>query len=136
MTHYSLLSQTRDLNTPERVQALYKINEQRKVYYKQIQDCKNRYNAEVSKYERALDSVVGIAVQMGVKSEEFVSHNLDLQEGLLGSLKKQEEQEAEIAKLKAKRIKRFGVGGYGGYDLINQRPSAGISFNYNLFYLF
>lgn len=136
LIHYSSLSQTKDLNTKERVEALYKINEQRKIYYKQIQDCKSRYNAEVSKYEKALDSVVGIAVQMGVKSEEFVSHNLDLQEGLLGSLKKQEEQEIELAKLKAKRVKRFGIGGYGGYDLINQKPSAGVSLNYNFFYLF
>ena len=136
LIHYSSLSQTKDLNSAERVEALYKINEQRKVYYKQIQDCKNRYNAEVSKYEKALDSVVGIAVQMGVKSEEFVSHNLDLQEGLLGSLKKQEQQEIELAKLKSKRVKRFGIGGYGGYDLINQKLSAGVSLNYNLFYLF
>jgi hypothetical protein len=136
LTHYSSLSQTKDLNTEERVEALYKINEQRKVYYKQIQDCTNRYNAEVSKYEKALDSVVDIAVQMGAKSEDFVSHNLDLQEGLLGSLKKQEQQEIELNKLKSKKVKRFGIGGYGGYDLINRKPSAGVSFNYNLFYLF
>jgi len=136
LTHYSSHSQTKDLNTAERVQALYKINEQRKVYYKQIQDCKSRYNTEVSKYEKALDSVVGIAVQMGVKSEEFVSHNLDLQEGLLGSLKKQEEQEVELTKLKAKRVKRIGIGGYAGYDLMYTRPSFGVSLNYNLFYLF
>lgn len=136
MTHCSLRSQTRSLNTKERVEALYKINEQRKVYYKQIQDCKSRYNAEVAKYEKALDSVTGIAIQMGVKSEEFVSHNLDLQEGLLGSLKKQEDLSIELEKLKSKKVKRFGIGGYGGYDLINQRPSAGISLNYNLFYLF
>lgn len=73
---------------------------------------------------------------MGVKSEEFVSHNLDLQEGLLGSLKKQEEQEIELTKLKAKKVKRFGIGTYGGYDVFTQRPSVGVSFNYNLFYLF
>jgi len=131
-----LHSQTRSLNTPERVEALYKINEQRKMYYKQIQDCKSRYNAEVSKYEKALDSITSIAVQMGEKSEEFVSHNLDLQEGLLGSLKKQEQQEIELAKLKAKRKKRFGVGLYGGYDVINRFWSAGGSLNYNLFFLF
>lgn len=120
----------------ERVTALYKINEQRKAYYKQIQDCKNRYNTEVSKYEKALDSVTSIAVQMGVKSEEFVSHNLDLQEGLLSSLKKMEKQEVELATLKAKRRKRFGFGLYGGYDVINQNPSVGLSLNYNLFFLF
>jgi hypothetical protein len=129
-------SQTRDLNTKERVEALYKINEQRKAYYKQIQDCKSRYNAEVSKYEKALDSVTSIAVTMGEKSEEFVSHNLDLQEGLLGSLKKQEQQEVELAKLKAKKVRRFGIGAYGGYDLLNSLPSVGVSLNYNLFYLF
>lgn len=129
-------SQTRSLNTQERVEALYKINEQRKEYYKQIQDCKNRYNAEVSKYEKALDSITSIAVQMGEKSEEFVSHNLDLQEGLLGSLKKQEQQEVELAKLKAKRKKRFGIGFYGGYDAFHRNWSAGASLNYNLFYLF
>lgn len=120
----------------ERVQALYKINEQRKAYYKQIQDCKSRYNAEVNKYEKALDSVTSIAVSMGEKSEEFVSHNLDLQEGLLGSLKKQEAQEVELAKLKAKRVRRVGIGGYAGYDLMNTVPSFGVSLNYNLFYLF
>ena len=120
----------------ERVQALYKINEQRKAYYKQIQDCKSRYNAEVNKYEKALDSVTSIAVSMGEKSEEFVSHNLDLQEGLLGSLKKQEAQEVELAKLKAKRVRRVGIAGYAGYDLMNTVPSFGVSLNYNLFYLF
>ena len=83
-----------------------------------------------------MDSVTGIAVQMGVKSEEFVSHNLDLQEGLLSSLKRMEKQEIELATLKAKRKKRFGFGLYGGYDVINQNPSFGIGLNYNLFYLF
>jgi t-SNARE complex subunit (syntaxin) len=120
----------------ERVQALYKINEHRKAYYKQIQDCKSRYNAEVNKYEKALDSITSIAVSMGEKSEEFVSHNLDLQEGLLGSLKKMERQEIELAKLKAKRVKSFGIGAYGGYDLLHSVPSVGVSLNYNLFYLF
>lgn len=136
LTAYLSHSQTRDLNTMERVQALYKINEQRKAYYKQIQDCKSRYNAEVNKYEKALDSVTSIAVSMGEKSEEFVSHNLDLQEGLLGSLKKMEQQEVELAKLKAKRVKRFALGVYGGYDVLKSVPSAGVSLNYNIFYLF
>jgi hypothetical protein len=134
--HCSLHSQTRDLNTKERVEALYKINEQRKAYYKQIQDCKSRYNAEVNKYEQALDSVTAIAQRMGDASQEFVSHNLDLQEGLLGSLKKQEQQEVELAKLKAKKTKRFGIGLYGGYDVLKSVPSAGVSLNYNLLYLF
>jgi hypothetical protein len=111
---------------------LYKINEQRKAYYKQIQDCKSRYNLEVSKYEKALDSVTGIAVTMGVKSEEFVSHNLDLQEGLLGSLKKQEQQEVEIAKLKSKKHRRFSVGAFGGYDPFLKKPTAGAGVMINL----
>ena len=70
---------------------------------------------------------------MGGASEEYVSHNLDLQEGLLGSLKKQEAQEVELAKLKAKRRKRFSIGAFGGYDVITQKPSVGGGLMVNLF---
>jgi hypothetical protein len=132
-----LYSQTnKDLNSPERVTALYKISMQHKELTKQVKECQSRYNTEMQAYEKSFEQIKSLAIALGEESSAFVSHNLDLQEGLLGSLKKQEQQEIELAKLKAKRTRRFGVGAYGGYDLLNSVPSVGISLNYNLFYLF
>lgn len=132
-----LYSQTnKDLNSPERVKALYNIALQHKELTKQVKDCQNRYNAEMLEYEEKFKQIQSLAVALGEESSQFVSHNLDLQAGLLSSLKKQEEQEVELAKLKTKRKKRFGVGFFGGYDAINQRWSAGVSLNYNLLFLF
>jgi hypothetical protein len=87
-------------------------------------------------YEKKFEQIQNLAVALGEESSAFVNHNLDLQAGLLGSLKKQEQQEVELAKLKAKRPKRFGLGFYGGYDAFTQTWSAGASLNYNLFLLF
>lgn len=139
-------SQTRDLNTPERIEALYKINEQRKLYYKQRQDCVDKFNTQAENHRKELDSIDKNADKLGIKLDEYQVHNLDLQAGLLGSLKKQESQEIELATLKAKRVKRFAIGLYGGYgktfqanDVINQKElnwSAGVGVTYNFLYLF
>ena len=132
----TLYSQTKDLNSPERVKALYEITIQHKELTKQVQDCQNRYNTEMQDYEKKFEQIQNLAIALGEESSTFVNHNLDLQAGLLGSLKKQEEQEVKLAKLEAKNRKRFGVGVYGGYDVINSQPSAGISFHYTLIRLF
>jgi hypothetical protein len=132
----TLHSQTKDLNSPERVKALYEITIQHKELTKQVQDCQNRYNTEMQDYEKKFEQIQNLAIALGEESSTFVNHNLDLQAGLLGSLKKQEEQEVKLAKLEAKNRKRFGVGVYGGYDVINSQPSAGISFHYTLIRLF
>ncbi len=133
----TLYSQTnKDLNSPERVKALYGIAVQHKELTKQVQDCQSRYNTEMQDYEKKFEQIQNLAVALGEESSAFVNHNLDLQAGLLGSLKKQEQQEVELAKLKAKRSKRFGLGFYGGYDAFTQTWSAGASLNYNLFLLF
>jgi hypothetical protein len=133
----TLYSQTnKDLNSPERVKALYGIALQHKQLTKQVQDCQSRYNTEMQDYEKKFEQIQNLAVALGEESSAFVNHNLDLQAGLLGSLKKQEQQEVELAKLKAKRPKRFGLGFYGGYDAFTQTWSAGASLNYNLFLLF
>jgi hypothetical protein len=87
-------------------------------------------------FENKYKQIQDLAVSLGEESSAFVDHNLDLQAGLLGSLKKQEQQEVELAKLKAKRPKRFGLGFYGGYDVINRVWSTGASVNYNLVLLF
>lgn len=132
----TLHSQTKDLNSPERVEALYKITIQHKELTKQVKDCQNRYNTEMQEFENKYKQIHSLAVALGEESSAFVDHNLDLQAGLLGSLKRQEEQEVKLAKLEAKNKKRFGVGVYGGYDVINSQPSAGISFHYTLIRLF
>lgn len=132
----TLHSQTKDLNSPERVKALYEITIQHKELTKQVQDCQNRYNTEMQDYEKKFEQIQNLAIALGEESSTFVNHNLDLQAGLLGSLKKQEEQEVKLAKLEAKNRKRFGVGVYGGYDVINSQPSAGFSFHYTLIRLF
>jgi len=133
----TLYSQTnKDLNSPERVKALYGIALQHKQLTKQVQDCQSRYNTEMQDYEKKFEQIQNLAVALGEESSAFVNHNLDLQAGLLGSLKKQEQQEVELAKLKAKRPKRFGLGFYGGYDAFTQTWSAGASLNYNLLLLF
>jgi len=129
-------NENKDLNSPERVKALYEITMQHRELTKQVRDCQNRYNSEMAEYEKSFEQIKSLAVSLGEESSAFVSHNLDLQAGLLNALEKQEKQEVELAKLKAKRIKRFAIGGYGGYDLLTQKPSVGISLNYNFLYLF
>jgi hypothetical protein len=115
---------------------LYGIAVQHKELTKQVKDCQDKYNAEMQSFENKYKQIQDLAVSLGEESSAFVDHNLDLQAGLLGSLKKQERQEIELAKLKAKRVKSFGIGAYGGYDLLHSVPSVGVSLNYNLFYLF
>jgi hypothetical protein len=132
----TLYSQTKDLNSPERVKALYGIAIQHKELTKQVKDCQDRYNAEMREFENKYKQIQDLAVALGEESSAFVNHNLDLQAGLLGSLKKQEEQEVKLAKLESKNKKRFGLGLYGGYDAINRQPSVGISFHYTLIRLF
>ena len=118
------------------VKALYKINEQRKLYFKQRQDCVSKFNQQQESHKKELADIDKNLDLLGVKIDEYQSHNLDLQEGLLGSLKKQEVQEVELAKLKAKRVRRVALGGYGGYDVFNSIWSGGFSLNYNFLYLF
>lgn len=132
----TLYSQTKDLNSPERVKALYGIAVQHSELTKQVQQCQDRYNLEMIEYEKKFDQIQNLAVALGEESTAFVSHNLDLQEGLLGSLKKQEEQEVKLTKLESKNKKRFGIGFYAGYDAINNQPSGGVSFHYTLIRLF
>jgi outer membrane protein W len=124
MTACGLHSQiVKDLNTPARVKALYEINEQRKAYKKQSQEC-----------EKDVEKVTDLAVSLGEESEKFLNHNLDLQGGLLTSLNKIENLEKENATLKAKKPKPFGIGvqiGYGtnGAD-VKPYVGAGISYNF------
>lgn len=125
-TSHSQTKPVKDLNKYERVQALYKINEQRKFYRKQFEDC-------VSRCSRALDSITQVAIDMGIESKEFSSHNLDLQEGLLSSLKKQEEQEKKIIELESSKRKRISIGPYVGYDFFQNKASGGISVQYSIF---
>ena len=48
----TLYSQTnKDLNSPERVKALYGIAVQHKELTKQVKDCQDRYNAEMQLFE-------------------------------------------------------------------------------------
>jgi len=132
----TLHSQTKDLNSPERVEALYKITIQHRELTEQVKNCQDRYNEEMQSFEEKFNQIQNLAVTLGEESTAFVSHNLDLQEGLLGSLKKQEAQEVKLAKLESKNKKRFGIGFYGGYDAINNQASAGVSFHYTLIRLF
>jgi outer membrane protein W len=124
MTVCGLRSQTvKDLNTPARVKALYEINEQRKAYKKQSQEC-----------EKDVEKVTDLAVSLGEESEKFLNHNLDLQGGLLTALGKIEKLEKDNATLKAKKPKPFGIGvqiGYGtnGAD-VKPYVGAGISYNF------
>ncbi|NHM08017.1 hypothetical protein G4D82_12350 [Flavobacterium sp. CYK-4] len=133
--HWTAQCQTehKDLNSRERVEALYKINEQRKAYREQIKDCQRKANEQIAFYQRAIDSISKEAIDLGLESKEYVSHNLDLQEGLLSSLKKQEKIEVELATLKAKRKKRFGLGCSFGWNLLQRSDAfAGPSFNYDM----
>ena len=124
MTVCGLHSQTvKDLNTPARVKALYEINEQRKAYKKQSQEC-------AKDVQKATD----LAVSLGEESEKFLNHNLDLQGGLLTALEKIEKLEKDNSTLKAKKPKPFGIGvqiGYGtnGSD-VKPYVGAGISYNF------
>jgi hypothetical protein len=133
-TLYSQIN--KDLNSPERVKALYGIAIQHKELTKQVKDCQDRYNAEIQEFENKYKQIQDLATSLGEESTAFVSHNLDLQEGLLGSLKKQEQQEVKLAKLESKNKKRFGIGFYAGYDAVNNQPSGGVSFHYTLIRLF
>jgi len=122
LTAFHAHSQTKDLNSPERVAALYKINEQRKAYRDQIKHCK-----------KASDSLTKIAIELGDKSEEYASHNLDLQTGLVGLLKENADLELENQNLKSKKKKFISVGPYAGYDVFKNNYSAGISVQYTFF---
>ena len=114
--------QIKDLNSPERVASLYKINEQRKAYKKQIEHCKN-----------AVDSLTQIAVDMNLESKEYVSHNMDLQTGLIGLLKENSDLELENQKLRSNKKKFISVGPYAGFDIFRSNYSAGISVQYTFF---
>lgn len=120
--HFQSHSQTKDLNSPERVAALYKINEQRKAYREQIKHC-----------QKAVDSLTAVAVEMDLESKEYVSHNLDLQSGLIGLLKQSSDKDLEIEKLKNRKKKFFSVGPYAGFDVFRTNYSAGVSVQYSFF---
>ena len=129
------LCQIKDLNTQERVDALYKIYEQKKIYKKRLEELTDRYNRDARKCIKDIDSMNQIAIKMGERSEEYVSHNLDLQEGLLSSLKKQEKLEVENATLKAKKKKFFGIGfqlgGTYNFDKSKAEPYFGLGLSVN-----
>lgn len=130
----TLHSQTnKDLNSPERVKAMYQIVLQHQELTKQVKACKDQYNSDMAGYEEKFKQIQSLAVALGEESSAFVSHNLDLQAGLLNSLERQEKLEIKNAKLEAKRNRKWGIGAYGGCDLITQRPSVGISLNYNIY---
>jgi len=110
------------LNSPERVKALYQINEQRKAYRDQMKHCK-----------KAVDSLTKIAVKLGDRSNEYADHNLDLQSGLLGLIEQVHEKDVEIAKLKATKKKQFGIGLQAGYNPMTGQPYGGGGVSWNPF---
>jgi len=112
------------------VKALYKISKQREDCYAKIMDCRK----ELAMYEAALDSITKLALGLGADVKEYSSHNLDLQEGLLSSLKKQEKLDAEVARLKSRRHKWVSFGAFGGYS-IDLKPIFGAGAMVNLFSL-
>lgn len=126
----------KDLNSPERVQALYTISMQYIQLAKDVKECKETYNSQMAEHEARFKQIQSLSVALGEESSAFASHNLDLQEGLLSTMDKVEKLEVKNAKLESKVKRRFGIGAYGGYDVLNSAPSVGVSLNYNLFYLF
>lgn len=126
-------SQThKDLNSPERVKALYEITMQHKELTKQVASCKDKYNEDMANYEKSFKQIQSLAVALGEESSAFVSHNLDLQAGLLGLIEENKEQEVELATLKAKRKKRFSIGPYLGYDFFQSKASGGVGIQYTI----
>lgn len=103
---------------------------------KDVKNCKDTYNKEMSEHEAKFKQIQSLSVALGEESTAFASHNLDLQEGLLGTMDKVEKLEVKNAKLESKVKRRVGIGCYVGYDLMRTIPSIGVSLNYNLFYLF
>lgn len=126
----------KDLNSPERVEALYTISMQYIQLAKDVKQCKETYNKEMAEIQNRFKQIQSLSVALGEESSAFASHNLDLQEGLLSTMDKVEKLEVKNAKLESKVKRRFGIGAYGGYDVLNSAPSVGVSINYNLFYLF
>lgn len=126
-------SEHKDLNSPERVKALYEITMKLKAITGQIKDCQNKYNTDIKYLQKQSDSLTSIAVKMQGKSDEFLDHNLDLQAGILGLIKESEKQKSEIDLLKASKSKNFVIGAYGGYDLIQQKFSVGLALVYKIF---
>jgi len=86
-----------------------------------LNDCKQ----EVAMLEAALDTISRAALDLGADVKEYSSHNLDLQQGLLSSLKKQEAYEVQIRELERRRHKWMQFGAFGGYDPILQRWTVG-----------
>jgi hypothetical protein len=126
----------KDLNSPERVQALYTISMEYIQLSKDVKKCKETYNKEMAEHEARFKQIQSLSNALGEESSAFASHNLDLQEGLLSTMDKVEKLEVKNAKLESKVKRRFAIGLYGGYDPIIQKPSVGLSLNYNLLYLF
>lgn len=121
----------KDLNSEERVKALYEITIQHQELTKQVQECQNKYNEEMADYEKRFNQIQSLAAALGAESSQFASHNLDLQAGLLSSLKQQEQQAVKVAKLEKKANKTVGLGGAFGYDPItgSWRAVAGVTLN-------
>lgn len=84
----------------------------------------------MAQYEKSFKEIQSLAVALGEESSAFVSHNLDLQSGLLSLLEENNKLDVEIAKLEAKRKKHFSIGPYIGYDPFNKKVSGGASIQY------
>lgn len=134
---HSQIKEHKDLNSPERVEALYKINEQFKAKKKQLADCQQKYSEEIGKITKSMDSITKIAVAMNLESKEFVSHNQDLQAGLLGLIDENHKLDLKVESLEATVKKYFTVGIQVGatYDFASEkiRPYAGIGVSRTIF---
>jgi len=129
----TLYSQSnKDLNSPERVEALYTISMQYIQLAKDVKQCKETYNSQMAEHEARFKQIQSLSVALGEESSAFASHNLDLQEGLLSTMDKVERLEVKNAKLESKARRNFSIGPYAGYDPITGRPSFGLGFQYKI----
>lgn len=122
----------KDLNSPERVEALYTISMQYIQLAKDVKQCKETYNKEMADIQNRFKQIQSLSVALGEESSAFASHNLDLQEGLLSTMDKVEKLEVKNAKLESKVRKNFSIGPYVGYDPITQKESVGVGIQYKI----
>ncbi len=123
----TLYSQSnKDLNSPERVKALYTISMEYIQLAKDVKQCKETYNSQMAEHEARFKQIQSLSVALGEESSAFASHNLDLQEGLLSTMDKVEKLEVKNAKLESKVRKNFSIGPYAGYDPITEKASVGV----------
>lgn len=122
----------KDLNSPERVQALYTISMQYIQLAKDVKQCKETYNKEMADIQNRFKQIQSLSVALGEESSAFASHNLDLQEGLLNTMDKVEKLEVKNAKLESKAKRNFSIGPYVGYDPITKKESVGLGIQYKI----